>query len=362
MSMVASVASAHDFEVDGIYYKITFSTDYTVYTAVSYRGNSKGLYDSYSEYSGDVAIPESVTYKSRTYSVTSIGDWAFSGCPGLTSITIPNGVTSIGDRAFSKCTGLTSIEIPNSVTSIGGCAFSECTGLTSITIPNSVTSIGGGAFYGCTGLSSIKIPNSVTSIGSAVFSKCTALTSIVVEKGNSIYDSRDNCNAIIETATNTLVAGCQNTIIPNSVTSIGNFAFEYCTGLTSITIPNSVTSIGDWAFADCGGLTDVYCFATDVPATGNHVFSYASTSSATLHVPAASIEAYKKTNPWNEFGTIVPLTDEELTGIDRLTMDNGQSTTSEGVYDLNGRRRVQIQKGVNIVRQSNGSVKRIMVK
>ncbi len=190
-------------------------------------------------------------------SVTSIGNWAFDGCTGLTSVTIPDSVTSIGWSAFSNCTGLTSVTIPNSVTSIEGWAFDGCTGLTSITIPNSVTSIGGYAFSNCTGLTSITIPNSVTSIGMGAFAACIGITSIVVESGNTVYDNRENCNAIIETATNALIQGCNTTIIPNNITSIGGYAFAGCTGLTSVTIPNNVTSIGNCAFWYCTGLTSV---------------------------------------------------------------------------------------------------------
>ena len=190
-------------------------------------------------------------------SVTSIGYAAFEGCSGLTSVTIPNSVTSIGSIAFEGCSGLTSITIPNSVTIIGSLAFYYCTSLTSVTIPNSVTTIGWGAFSGCTSLTSVTIGNGVTSIEESAFSNCSGLTSIKVESGNDVYDSRDNCNAIIETSSNTLLLGCKNTIIPNSVTSIGSGAFFNCSGLTSITFPNSVTTIGDYAFRDCSGLTSI---------------------------------------------------------------------------------------------------------
>ena len=214
------VASAHDFEVDGIYYDIISETKKTV--MVTYSGSYYS--ENYDRYTGSVVIPETATYSGTKYSVTSIGDFAFRECTGLTSVTIPNSVTRIRDYAFDGCYGLTSVTIPNSVTSIGISAFNGCTGLTSIIIPNSVTSIGSFAFKNCTGLTSITIPNSVTSISNRAFNGCSKLTEIVVKEGNTVYDSRENCNAIIETATNTLITGCENTIIPNSVTSIGSSA------------------------------------------------------------------------------------------------------------------------------------------
>lgn len=190
-------------------------------------------------------------------SVTSVGESVFRDCNNLTAITIPNSVTNIGSSAFARCTNLKSINIPESVTTIGSEAFLDCSGLTAITIPNSVTDIESRAFEGCSNLTAITIPESVKNIGYGIFSNCSNLTSITVEKRNFYYDSRNNCNAIIKTYSNTLIATCKTTVIPNSVTSIEDDAFRACSGLTSITIPNSVTSIGFYAFVGCSDLKSV---------------------------------------------------------------------------------------------------------
>ena len=240
----------------------------------------------------EIIIPS----KHNSKPVTSIGNSAFNGCTGLTSVTISNSVTSIGDRAFKGCTGLTSVTISNSVTSIGNSAFNGCTGLTSVTIGNGVTSIGRYAFSGCTGLTSVTIGNSVTSIGNNPFYDCSGLTIIIVVEGNSKYHSAGNC--LIETETMTLILGCKTSVIPtdgsvtsigseafsgckgltsvtisNSVTSIGGSAFQGCTGLTSITIPNSVTSIGNFAFQGCTGLTNI-TIPDSVMSIGAYAFSF----------------------------------------------------------------------------------------
>ena len=237
--------------------------------------------------------------------LNSIGDFAFQRCLGLTSIVIPNSVISIGNSAFSDCTSLTSIIIPDSVTSIGICAFLSCYVLNAIEIPNSVTTIGSGAFGECQALTTIVIPNSVTSIGSEVVAGCGNLTQIVVEEGNTIYDSRENCNAIIETASNSLIAGCQSTVIPNSVISIGFGAFNYCSSLTSITIPCSVISIGNYAFYNCSGLTSITVMSETPPIfylndAENGAFEGVD-KSIPVFVPCNSLSEYQNTEGWNEF-------------------------------------------------------------
>ena len=189
--------------------------------------------------------------------VTEIGYQAFEECSGLTSITLPKSVTKIGNCAFSGCSGLTSITIPESVTEIGDSAFSYCSDLTSITLPKNVTKIGSKAFSRCSGLTSITLPDSVTEIGAGVFAACSNLESIKVNKNNKVYDSRENCNAIIEKSSNTLIAGCKNTKVPSGVTKIGDDAFYLCFGLTSITIPESVKEIGYRVFSGCDNLTNI---------------------------------------------------------------------------------------------------------
>ena len=248
-----------------------------------------------------IIIPNSVNY---------IGERAFMKCVNLKAINLPNGIKDIKDFSFFECTSLTSVRIPDSVVTIGRSAFSGCS-LTSVNIPNSVTSIDEYAFGGCK-LISIVIPSSVTSIGNSAFNRC-GLNSIDVDVTNSKYDSRDNCNGIVETDTNTLIFGCSETVIPSSVTiigsssfsrsdifsvkipnnvkSIGDWAFNNCKDLISIDIPNSVENIGVGAFYGCENLTTII-LPNSIKSIGKEAFFL--TNLSTIIIPKGSKEKFKK--------------------------------------------------------------------
>ena len=304
-----------EVEIDGIYYRLDS------------RKKEAFVISHPDKYSGNIDLPKTIVY-GKSYHVTGISDGAFKDCSDLLFVYFPF-IISIGDHAFEGCSSLTSTPF------------------------RSVTYIGMNAFDGCSSLPSINIPGGVTYIGGGAFANCSSLTSIVVEEVNSHYDSRDNCNAIIDKANNMLIAGCKNTVIPSSVTSIGDGAFKGCSSLTSITIPSSVTSIGNGAFEGCSSLTsitipssvtsigigafqgcssmtsitilssetsiengtfygcstltDVYCSAENAPSASPDAFDGSSYETATLHVPASSVEKYKAAEPWKDFGNIVSL-------------------------------------------------------
>ena len=279
-------------------------------------------------------------------SVTEIRALAFCRCSGLTSVTIPNSVTSIGTKAFYDCSGLTSITIPSSVTTIGNSAFYHCSSLTSVTIPSSVTSIGVGAFWGCTGLASVTIPNSVTGIGDLAFTYCSGLTSVTI--GNSVTS--------IGREAFSYCSGLTSVTIPNSVTSIGYGAFKECTGLTSITIPNSVTSIVSEAFDFTPKkLLEISCYIEEpTPATGSS-FSDAIYKNATLYIPKGTMNKYKSTDGWKKF---VFIEEGIPSGISSVSID----ATEEERFNLRGEKLSTPQRGVNIIRMSDGTTKKVVVK
>ena len=255
-----------------------YSLEYTVI-----NNSQKCSVELYSGSPTNVIIPSSVTIEEIQYSVASIERDAFYFCESLTSIEIPSGVTSIGDFAFYccsdlknvlfqensqltsigknsfyNCSSLTSIEIPSGVTSIKYDAFYSCTDLKNVLFQENskLTSIGENAFYNCSSLTSIEIPSAVLYIGGGAFARCSDLVRISVDEGNAIYDSRENCNAIIKTSANTIKVGCLNTIIPSSVTSIEELAFAG-SKMTSIEIPCNITFIGEGAFAGCSDLVRI---------------------------------------------------------------------------------------------------------
>lgn len=259
--------------------------------------------------------------------ITAIGNGAFAET-GLKNIVIPEGVTSIELQAFENCQDLESVTLPQSLKELGYHVFAN-SGLTSLLIPEGITYLPQGTFNGCknletvtlpttletieynafsnSGLTSIFIPKGVTNISSTSFNYCGKLSTISVSDENTTYDSRNNCNAIIQTATNQILRGTSNTIIPNTATSIGDNAFNDINSLTSIVIPESVTSIGLYAFYGCNSLAEVVCKAKVAPQLKSEAFSNDILSKATLYVPEESVESYKTDGEWKKISDIQPL-------------------------------------------------------
>ena len=300
--------------------------------------------------------------------VTSIGDYVFYDCSGLTSLTLPSGVTSIGDWAFYGCSGLTSLTIPSSVTSIGWSAFSGCSGLTSLTIPSGVTSIGNSAFSGCSGLTSLTLPSSVTSIGDWAFGYCSGLTSLtlpsgVTSIGNYVFFGCSGLTSLPLPSSVTSIgdyafqdcSGLTSLTLPSGVTSIGNYAFYGCSGLTSMTIPSGVTSIGNDAFYGCSGLTSIYVYPENLPELESGIFSGCNAQNCTVYVPKGTYDDYKA----SEFGYFENIVEFDATDIDKVTTSTDAKEVSR--YSVNGQRLSAPAKGLNIVKYSDGSVKKVAV-
>ena len=314
--------------------------------------------------------------------ITSISDYAFEGCSGLTSLTLPDGITSIGDDAFWGCSGLTSLPLPATITSIGNCAFYGCSGLTSLNLPDGITSIGYSAFEGCSRLkevrfcindnldtyltkghpyidvdcgikyyindkeiTSIEIPSNVTTLGQYVFQECREFTSLtlpssITEIGEGAFEG---------------CSGLTSLTLPASISEIGDFAFSDCSGLTSLTLPDGITEIGEYAFYQCSGLTSIYVYAEKVPKIDNSTFSECDTKKCTVYVPMGNHDDYRL----SYFGYFENIVEFDATGIDKTTTSTDVEEVSR--YSVNGQRLVGPTKGLNIVKYSDGSVKKVAV-
>jgi len=274
--MAYGTATPENFTVGDLNYRVNDDG-----VSVTVTGHVDG-YDA----QGPLVIPESVSYEGHDYAVTVIGNTAFMYCFYLTSLTIPNSVVTIEDGAFSYCSGFTGdLVIPNSVVTIAPSAFFTCYSFDGdLVIGNSVTTIGEYAFDDCNGMHGVlNIPGNVTSIGLDAFRYCE-FSGMTVDPANPVFDSRDNCNAIITTSTNELFTGCANTVIPNTVTAIGENAFCGLNGLTSIDIPESVTSIGTGAFSFCFNMTGDLTIPNSVETIGAGAFFQCSGFNGTLTI------------------------------------------------------------------------------
>lgn len=394
-------ASAEGIEIGGINYNL----DASAHTArVTWAGK---CYCSGEVYKGVINIPQTVTYEGQTYSVVGIEDYAFSQSRELKHVSIPQSVEtigvaafaacydlegvsftgrptvrSIGGRAFLLCKGLKEIEIPESVETIGKYAFEMCesletvsyagdsrltliddyvfchTGLTEFNIPSSVTEINPVAFCSNPNITEFTLPSQVTRISEQnPFCYNTQVTRMSVENGNKVYDSRKDCNAIIETATNTLVSGCKASVIPASVTAIGRSAFNHCTDLADAALPATIRSIGKYAYLGCTGLRSFY-FPSTMNVMADSVFWKATEldsvvtmaqrpftidesdfepsvyANATLYVPAGTATIYRSAPVWTKFRNIVEMNRFVIDGITYDVNEDGKAEVapaSEGV-------------------------------
>ena len=274
-----------------------------------------------------------------------IGSYAFKGCSGLTSLTLPAGINWIDSYAFKGCSGLTSLTLPAGITEIGYYAFEGCSGLTSLNLPAGITLIRSGAFCGCSGLTSLNLPASITSIGSGAFIDCSGLTSLTLPAGiTSIGESAfGGCS------------GLTSLNLPTGITKIGSYAFKGCSGLTSLNLPAGITEIGSYAFRGCSGLTSIYVYAEKVPKIGWDVFVGVDANKCTVYVPKGTYDDYIS----SDFRYFWDIVEFDATGIDKTTTSTDAKEVSR--YSVNGQRLVAPTKGLNIVKYSDGSVKKVAV-
>ncbi|MCD8297382.1 MAG: leucine-rich repeat domain-containing protein [Prevotella sp.] len=311
---------AYDFKTSGVYNITSVNTVELTYNY--YQNNRNGKY-----YTGDITIPETVSYEGATYKVTGIGEWAFYYCDSLTSIEIPNSITTIGSYAFFGCTSLTEITIPDAITTIGDQAFNSCWSLSTVEIGSGVTSIGKQAFSYCASVEELNIPENVTFIGDYAFYGCPCLV----------------------TAN-----------IPDGVESVGEYTFKYCTSLEEATIGSSVTSVGESAFYDCSNLAVLNSKNPTPPTVSSSTtFEGVDKSTCVLNVPVGSKELYASADYWSEFYDIEEV-DFTLVGISTVISDGEKEEVER--YTIDGIRIDRPQRGINIVKYSDGTIRKVVVK
>ena len=317
-------------------------------------------------YTTDDVIGSYTFYKCRNLKslklpsgVTEIGSSAFEDCSNLTSLTIPSGVTEIGSSAFKGCTGLTSLSLPSGVTEIGSSAFEDCRGLTSLSLPSGITKIGSSIFYGCSGLTSLTLPSSITEIGSYAFGGCSGLTSLTLPSGITEIDSDafKGCTGLKDV--NFYINGDFETYLKKNHPRIGvGCGIKYYLNdeeITSIVVPSSVTTLGMYAFQRCSNLLSVYV-SWPTPISAYKTFSETNLGKCTLYVPQGKEQDYWLADVWGDFGNIV---EYDPTGIDRVTTSTDAKELSR--YSVNGQRLSAPAKSLNIVKYSDGSVKKVVV-
>ena len=275
-----------------------------------------------------------------------IGEYAFKGCSGLTSLNLPAGITSIGSRAFYGCSGLTSLNLPADITYIGLYAFYGCSGLTSLTIPTGVSIINEYAFYDCSSLTRLDLPSSIREIYHSAFMNCRNLTSLTIPSNVTYISSRafSGCSSL------------KNITLPTRIFGIGDNAFYGCSNLNSLTLSYELREINEYAFCDCNGLTSIYVYADKVPKMREDVFKGCDAKKCTIYVPKGTYGDYRS----SEFGYFENIVEFDATGIDKTTTSTDVEEVSR--YSVNGQRLVGPTKGLNIVKYSDGSVKKVDVR
>ena len=274
-----------------------------------------------------------------------IGEYAFKGCSGLTSLNLPAGITSIGSRAFYGCSGLTSLNLPADITYIGLYAFYGCSGLTSLTIPTGVSIINEYAFYDCSSLTRLDLPSSIREIYHSAFMNCRNLTSLTIPSNVTYISSRafSGCSSL------------KNITLPTRIFGIGDNAFYGCSNLNSLTLSYELREINEYAFCDCNGLTSIYVYADKVPKMREDVFKGCDAKKCTIYVPKGTYGDYRS----SDFGYFENIVEFDATGIDKTTTSTDVEEVSR--YSVNGQRLVGPTKGLNIVKYSDGSVKKVAV-